>query len=64
MISHEEELLLREKRHNQLMNLIENYRLTHEQEEYLSIVKKNTELEIASRFTKSKHNNLYRFPLC
>lgn len=45
------------------MRMISEYALTEEQIDYLQTIKKNTEIEIASRFLKSKHNKSYRFPL-
>lgn len=59
----EPEDVVRQRRHKQLLYLIENYHLTQEQEDYLRSIKNNTQLEIASRFRKSKHNQNYKFPL-
>lgn len=52
----------RERRHKQLLYLIDNYHPSEEQEDYLRTIKNNTQIEIASRFKKSKHNQNYRFP--
>lgn len=44
------------------MRMIAEYQLTDEEIDYLLTIKRNTEIEIASRFVRSKHNKHYRFP--
>jgi hypothetical protein len=61
MNSQEKELQL--KRHQKLMEMIESYSLTKQEEEYLQKIKEETEFEIAIRFMKSQQNKNYVFPL-